>query len=314
MATRETVEPREIVKANNDLFRCKYKLKDIVASRIFMAFASLVNHDDVKENESFVEYRISADSILSDKCDGGDNYKQLHDAARILVGHQIELNKHEKHFRYYTLFSMIDYDSGIITGQFHKDLVPFFIIAKERFTKMRLDEYMILPSIYSQALFGFLKSWNDMDKITIKVSELHELLGTPESFKKNFTDFRRWVLDKAHKDINKLTSLKYDYEAVKDGRSYKEIKFIFHKEIEMRRTKFPKGCIPSNAPVKNQKSLEFEDFFNEFKNAGGIDVRVKARKQWMSLYESGNAPLAKDVSDENKLSVMDFLKQWQAGK
>ena len=183
MATGEIVEPREIVKANNELFRCKYKIKDVVAGRIFMAFASLVDHDSVKENENFVEYKIKASSVLQDIDAGGGYLKQLEDAAWSLVDHKIKQYKHNNHFALYTLFSKIEYENGIITGQFHKDLIPFFIIAKEKFTKLKLIEYMNLPSIYSQCIFGLLKSWNDKNEFTIKTSELHDILDTPPSFR-----------------------------------------------------------------------------------------------------------------------------------
>ena len=42
MAKGEIVEPREIVKADNAFFRVRCKVKNIIATRIVMAFASLV--------------------------------------------------------------------------------------------------------------------------------------------------------------------------------------------------------------------------------------------------------------------------------
>lgn len=313
MAKGEIVEPRDIIKANNDLFRCKFNLKDIVAGRIFMAFASLVDHRDVKENQSFVEYSIPASSIISNDVDSGEKYVQIREAAHLLLKHTIERPIETTGFRAYTLFSTIEYNKGIIKGEFHKDLVPFFIIAKERFTKMRLDEYMKLPSIYSQSMYGFLKSWSDKDEKTINVSDLHHMLGSPDSFKRNFADFKKRVLDKAHKDINSLTSLKYDYEAVKVGRSYKEVKFTFHKEIKQRSNQpLTQSTLPDpNAPVDNSVSVAFAHFFQKFPNPGIFDVRSRAWKIWDELHESGNAPLADDVPDDNALSVIEFLTQWQ---
>lgn len=319
MATGEIVKPREIVKANNELFRCRYNLKDIVAGRIFVAFASLVNTNDVKENDNFVEYNIPASSILSENSDGGDNYDQLLDAARILVGHKIEQHKHGKHFAVYTLFSKIEYENGTITGQLHKDLIPFFITAREKFTKLQLDEYMKLPSIYSQALFCFLKSWNDKNEVITTVIELHKMLATPESFVKNFAEFKRRVLDKAHKDINKLTTLKYDYEAVKVGRSYKEIKFVFKKEISIRCTNHApckahnKHDTPKTTETNNSYPV-FSAFFKKIAPNGDTLLLIEAHKLWININQSGKAPLASDVPFDNTLSVIEFLKQWDNTK
>lgn len=229
MALNEIVIPREIVKANNELFRARCKIKDVLAGRIFMAFASLVDEKDVKENERFVEYKITASSVLNGINAGGDNYKQLRDAAYSLIDQKLEKRRSKNSFKVYTLFSSIDYENGIITGEFHKDLVPFFIAARGVFTRLNLQQYMQLPSIYSQKLFGFLKSWDDKPEIQKTLSELHELLDTPESLRKDFRNFRIRVLEKAHKDIIKKTTLYYEWEPIKTGRSVIAIRFIFSR-------------------------------------------------------------------------------------
>ena len=312
MATGEIVEPREIVKANNGLFRCKYKIKDVVAARIFMAFASLVDHKDVKDNQSFVEYQISSSSILTDTCMGGDNYKQLKDAANSLLDQKIELRISKKECYFYTLFSKIGYKDGTIIGEFHKDLMPFFLIAKEKFTKMRLKEYMLLPSIYSQCIFSFLKSWDDKKEIVIKVSELHELLDTPPSFRKDFYEFKRRVLDKAYKDINEKTTLGFEFEAIKTGRTVSEIKFKFVKRRKIPASATPQGAAFLQAALgvepPSVKFREYEAFLRKFPGYQGS--RGEALKIWGPLYDKGVAPLAKDVQNTNTLSIIEFLKNW----
>ena len=78
-------------------------------------------------------------------------------------------------------------------------------------------EFLLLPSIYSQRIYEFLKSWDDKPETIISVLDLHEMLNTPNSFRANFTEFRRWVLEKAHKDISKYTKLIYEWEPIKKG-------------------------------------------------------------------------------------------------
>lgn len=237
MAKAELVEPREIVKANNDLFRARCKIKDVLAGRIFMAFASLVDEKDVKENERFVEYKITASSVLNGINAGGDNYKQLRDAAYSLIDQKLEKRRSKNSFKVYTLFSSIDYENGIITGEFHKDLVPFFIAARGVFTRLNLQQYMHLPSIYSQKLFGFLTSWNDKPEKEIELSELHLMLDTPESLQNDFAQFRRRVLEKAFKDITEQTSLSFEWEPIKKGRTVIAVRFIFSRKRALPVTK-----------------------------------------------------------------------------
>lgn len=313
MATGEIVKPREIVKANNGLFRCKYKIKDVVAARIFMAFASLVNHKDVKENKSFVEYQIEASSIIQDIDAGGGYYKQLRDAAYSLIDHKIEQRFERNNFAVYTLFSKIEYKDGILKGEFHKDLIPFFLMAKEKFTKLRLNEYMRLSSIYSQLIFSFLKSWNDKKEITINISELHVMLDTPQSMRKNYAEFKRRVLDKAYKDINEKTSLGFEFEAIKNGRAFSEIKFKFVRKLKIPTSASPEAIALVQSVLGVQppdpKYKDFEEFLRKFPNY--TRDRWNAWKIWTVLQEKGLAPLAKDVPEKYKLSALDFLKSWQ---
>jgi plasmid replication initiation protein len=56
------------------------------------------------------------------------------------------------------------------------------------------------------------------------------MLNTPESFQKDFREFRRWGLEKAHKDINGKTELRFEWEPVKQGRAVTAIRFVFSPE------------------------------------------------------------------------------------
>lgn len=229
MAKSELVEPREIVKANNTFFRVRCKVKNLIATRIVMAFASLVDESDLNENKRFLKYKIDAASILDGIDAGGNYYNQLREAAYTLIDQKLEQRKHKNHFKVYTLFSTIEYENGIITGEFHADLLPFFLGLKKQFTRMSLGQYLKLPSIYSQKIFGYLTSWSGTPEVEISVSDLHEMLDTPESLRKNFKELRRWVLEKAHKDITGLTSLQYEWEPVKKGRAVVAVRFIFSR-------------------------------------------------------------------------------------
>lgn len=229
MAKSEIVEPREIIKADNTFFRVRCKVKNLIATRIVMAFASLVDESDLNENKRFLKYKIDSASILDGIDAGGNYYNQLREAAYTLIDQKLEQRKHKNHFKVYTLFSTIEYENGIITGEFHADLLPFFLGLKKQFTRMSLGQYLKLPSIYSQKIFGYLTSWSGTPEVEISVSDLHEMLDTPESLRKNFKELRRWVLEKAHKDITGLTSLQYEWEPVKKGRAVVAVRFIFSR-------------------------------------------------------------------------------------
>ena len=207
-------------------------MKNTLAGRIFMAFASLVDENDVatEGRGNFIRYNIPASSIIGDIDAGGDYYKELKQAAYSLLDQKLFRKIGKNGFQGYTLFATIIYENGIITGEFHQELKPFFLEVKKKFTRLSLNQYLKLPSIYSQQLFGFLQSWHDQPKIEVPVSELHEMLNTPDSLRKDFRNFRLRVLEKAHKDIHKHTALSYEWEPIKKGRAVAEIRFIFSKK------------------------------------------------------------------------------------
>ena len=219
-----------------------------------MAFASLVDDDALSEDGVFLEYKIKASSILLEN-DGGDNYKQLKDAANSLVGHRIERKLKKNNFAVYALFSAIKYEDGILFGRFDKELKPFFIAAKGAFTRLNFHEFMKLPSIYSQRIFGLLKSWDDVPEIELSLQDLHEMLDTPESFRKDFRNFRLWVLEKAHKDITGLTSLRYEWEPVKKGRAVVAVRFIFSRRRALPVAKAKEAEAQAKGSARNNRAF-----------------------------------------------------------
>ena len=148
-----------------------------------------------------MEYRIDASSILDGIDAGGNYYNQLREAAYTLIDQKLEQRKHKNHFKVYTLFSTIEYENGIITGKFHSDLLPFFLKLKKQFTRMSLNQYLKLPSIYSQKIFGYLTSWTDTPEVEIAISDLHEMLDTPESLRKNLKILKIFGLESSKKPI-----------------------------------------------------------------------------------------------------------------
>jgi plasmid replication initiation protein len=72
-----------------------------------------------------------------------------------------------------------------------------------------------------------LKSWDGLSSVTVNLDELHQKLDVPESLRKKFPDFRRRVLERAYEDINATTSLSFEWEPIKSGRTIIAIRFLF---------------------------------------------------------------------------------------
>ena len=114
----------------------------------------------------------------------------------------------------------------IYGNKFHQH----YLELKKHFTKYALAEFLALPSTYSQRIYEILRSWDDCDTTDINMEDLHEMLQTPPSMRKNSAEFKRRVLDKAKKDIEEKTTLRFSYEISKKGRKAVSVRFSFGRK------------------------------------------------------------------------------------
>ena len=226
MAVRQIPLPGTIVKKSNAITRARWQPESIWEPRIVALVASKVRESD----EDFQTYKIPVSELVgtSDENLSGYQYQEIAKSIAHLGKATIRIDGNKpRNFRQYNIFAMCGYEDGNLIAGFHPDLKPHFLQLKEQFTAYNLFEFLTLPSSYSQRLFEILKSWANTPEFIISVAELHEMLNTPPSFQADFRQFRTRVLEKAHKDIQEKTSLRYEWEPVKVGRSVEKICFTF---------------------------------------------------------------------------------------
>jgi plasmid replication initiation protein len=228
MAKRQVALNGEVVKMTNALARARWTPESIWEPRIVALVASKIRADD----EDFFTYKIPVAELtgVPDEHLSGDQYREIAKSIANLGKAVVRIQGSKpRNFRQYNVFAMCGYEDGRLIANFHPDLKPHFLHLKEQFTAYKLLEYLSLPSLYSQKLYEMLKSWADQSEITIPIHELHEMLNLPESLRANFKDFRRRVLEKAHKDISEKTDLQYAWEPIKEGKAVTAIRFVFRR-------------------------------------------------------------------------------------
>lgn len=236
MAMQQLLLPGEIVKKHNDLVRSKINISNKTSSRILACLVAAIRNEDKQFKES---YTVPVkDYLPPDENDGkgGHQYKLAREACRELVKASIEREWPDPDapdgdpiFQIMPFFTSITCRKGIVKANFNPKLSDLLLQLKSFFTEYNLIEYLRLPSTYSQRLFEILKSWSNIKtgEVIIPVSKLHRMLNTPPSFQADFRQFRTRVLEKAHKDILAKTSLRFEWEPVKVGRSVEKIRFTF---------------------------------------------------------------------------------------
>ena len=228
MAPQQLMLPGGIVKKSNALARARWSAESVWEPRLVALLASKVRADDT----DFQVYEIPITELigLSEKSPSGRTYMELANIVDRVMSRVITINDGDNGgWIKYNVFSRCRYnpEKGTLELRFDPDLKPHYLNLQRNFAQYKLLEYLMLPSIYSQRIFEILKSWSDRPEIVISIDELHDMLGTPDSLRKKFPDFRRRVLEKAHKDILKTTTLSYEWQPVKQGRAFVAIRFTF---------------------------------------------------------------------------------------
>ncbi len=218
----------DLVVHSNALSRARWSVESVWEPRLVALLASKI-HSDV---EDFKKYAIHISEVFHGREYGGVNYNEVEKTVDKVMSRVITIHD-ATGWNKYTVFSgcRFDKESNILHIGFHPDLKPHYLNLQNQFVKYSLAEFLQLPSVYSQRLYQFLKSWDDKPETPdIPITDLHDLLNVSESAKKNYAEFKRYMLDKAYNDIHKITKLQFEFEPIKTGRKVTAIRFVFAKK------------------------------------------------------------------------------------
>jgi plasmid replication initiation protein len=230
---KQVISDHDLVVKSNALIRAKWSIESIWEPRLIARLAARVKPDD----EDFKVYVMPITELVG-KNANGKVYRDLANVIRNMMSRTITIYESDSREVIYNLFSMcaIDSKKGIIEICFHSNLKPHYLNLHKHFTKYSLEEFLQLPSIYSQRVYEILKSWSDKIEVTISLEDLYKYLDVPPSFRKDFNNFRLRVLEKAHEDITTLTGFRFNWLPVRPGRrKVTAIQFIFNQDLFEKR-------------------------------------------------------------------------------
>lgn len=256
MAMQQLTLPGQLVKKHNELIRSKINVNSQTAGKILACLVACVRQEDTQFKNS---YSLNIKDFLSDV---GAQKKYIRDACKELATATVETEWPDPDdpddFIFYVMpfFSSIKYRKGIVEAKFNPEMSGFLLKLKACFTQYSLLDYLKLPSSYSQRFFELLMSWKFQPEVVLSLADLHKILDVPDSFRTDFRQFRVYVLEKAQKDIHKHTTLRFEWEPVKAGRSVEAIRFLFaprRKAIAEAETK--KAQEEKRRRLENQRFL-----------------------------------------------------------
>lgn len=186
--------------------------------------------------------RISAHDFAKEfGLDQSDAYKQLRAAQEKLWNRTI---RHIEHYgkngtkvevvkmRWVTSARYKDHE-GEIGITFAPEIAQFLVQLKKHFTTYQLKQAAALRSVYSWRLFENLESHKSLGKWKVDIERFHAVMETPTSYRKNFAQTRRWVLDPAISELAAKCDLAVEVEPEKRGRRIVGLVFTFEPIRQM---------------------------------------------------------------------------------
>ncbi len=162
--------------------------------------------------------------------DGPNDYKRMKSAAiRLMKGDSscVYIPHRGWDSELVHWFSTCKYKdgSGCVEMVFDETMREYLCNLQNEFTPIDLRAIAKLRSVYSIRIYELCRQYRSIGHREISVPDLRSMLGLTEKYPK-FTDFRRYVLAQAHKEINKVTPMQMDWESKKHGRSVTSIRFF----------------------------------------------------------------------------------------
>lgn len=226
-------QDKACVKKSNDFARARWGGKQsVLEMRLIAILASKI----VQDADSFLVYKIPMSELLGRRVCGGRDGRELEAVAKKLMSRVIHIRFMDGSWKMRHVMDQCDYDAKAQTliMVFHKDMREHLLNLKKCFTHYALDDFIKLPSVYSQRLFEFLKSWEGQEEVTWPLAELHEMMQTPDTYRRDYAQFRRFVLEKGQKDLQNI-DFQFMWEPIKNGHIVDRIRFRIIGSSEARR-------------------------------------------------------------------------------
>lgn len=214
-----------VVKGNDIIQKSRFSLSS-QQQKILLSMISMIKPDDSAVKTYSFEIQEFCRLCNIDWSNGG-NYIAIKQALYGIDKQVMWIKEPEKKrdTRLRWLNELyIDEGSGEIVFSFHKDMFPYLLDLREKYTQYNLINVLPMRSKYAIRLYELLKSYEGMRSITLTLEVLKARLDAENYI--NFKDFRRRVLEKAVEEINTYADIEVRFEPKKQkSRSYNAIAF-----------------------------------------------------------------------------------------
>lgn len=236
-----------IIKKHNDLVnKARYSLSESGIKLVSMLIAMIR-----KDDETFQEYYIKVSDFTELKGSKSKNdYEGVHEIIKELLSTPIKIGNLQANF-----VASGEYKEGEAVAVFEisQKLKPFLLELQKDFLEYDIKDILSLRSSYVIRLYELIfKEWKEYKyynkdsksyTFDFEIEEMRELFEIPKSYQYS-SHIKKLIIEKAQKQFQEKTNIRFEFEEYKIGRAVKRIK------IKVRENK--KG---SNDPLSSLKSF-----------------------------------------------------------
>jgi len=302
---------KDLIVKDNKLITSKYHLT-LNQIKFISFMSSKINRDD----EDFFTYTFRVNDILNVLGIDRAHYKQLRISLRKLMTKYVVLEDNEFFVKETTFLSYfyIDKKQDLIKMRFDKSLKPFLLQLNQKFTKLSLAQILRFNSQYTIRMYEILESkmnlYNkyknrDLLEFEYSLTELKEILSgeynedteqieTPKSYN-SYNNFKRKVLDISFNELKEKGDYYFEYEPIKTGRTYTDIKFTIFKNREKIKKDFAnnKRTMLLSGKEKNLAMEQIRRIIERKKDT--IKDKLKYEQKLFQLYLRGELKYDNDL-------------------
>lgn len=218
-----------IVKKDNALVNACYVMT-LAEQRLLLLASAKAGGEKIALQGLQLQASEYAESF---KVSSGAAYKALKEAAEGLFERRVTFHEGPQKKTVTRWVSHVVYQDGCIEIAFAPKVQPLLCELKSRFTLYALEQVASLTSIHAVRLYELLIAWRTTGKTPVfELADFRQKLGIEPQEYPRMTDFKRWVLDPALKQINAHTDINASYEQHKKGRSITGFSFTFTAKNE----------------------------------------------------------------------------------
>ena len=263
-----------VTKSNYFIMNSSYDLS-LEEQKIILTLASMVQPAD----EEFKPYKFKiADFMQLLGVEDKSKYTEIPKITKELMKKVFEIQDGKTLIQTAWLSgAKYEKGSGMVELIFSPYLKPYMLKLNTMFTQYKLANILNMKSKYSPRIYEFLKC-NEFKKqgyIDIEVEDLRKLLRA-DSIYPLYADFKRYVIERAQRELKKISDISFDFEEIKTGRKVTSIRFYIKPNNSNK--KLSSETISEVAVTTSSEPQQIQQSFDDIENIKKVQAILHKHK------------------------------------